>query len=128
MLKSAEQIMGESKQEVPVAQSTLLSSAKPVPMPAREGKSIAVEFGYFAPYAFVIHQGVKKDGTILRVGKTGGFSPQGRKYPAGTWSAVGKTFFLSDPLNRHVKGGKFIANLRTELTTALKRTVARKHS
>lgn len=126
-LKSSEQIMAESREMVPVATGFLRGTAF-VPLPTVSGGKVETVFGYNAAYAGAIHQGFRRPNTILRVGKTGGISPSGRTYPAGTWAAHGEPFFLKVPFDRHIKAGKYNANLRIEFKRALKETIARKHS
>jgi hypothetical protein len=91
--EEAEEIMGRSKEEfVPVDFGTLRSSGHVSP-PEIGSDGVEVKMGFggpAAPYAAMVHENP-------RAGKTGGRSPQGRKYQH--WAKVGGFKYLEIPLN-----------------------------
>jgi hypothetical protein len=96
--EEAEDIMGDSKEKfVPVDQGILSGSGHVQPAEIL-GNSVVVKMGYggpAAPYAAAVHENP-------RAGKTGGVSPQGKKYK--TWAKVGGWKYLERPINEHRQG------------------------
>jgi hypothetical protein len=90
---TAEKIMADSKDLVPVDTGTLRSSGVVLPA-AITGTTVSVTLGYggaAAPYARMVHENP-------RAGKTGGLSPSGMPYK--TWAKVGQWKFLEIPFVR----------------------------
>ena len=92
MVEWAEETMGESKEKYcPVVEGTLRGTGH-VTTPHITAATILVRLGYGGPaaeYALAVHENP-------RAGKTGGISPQGKKYRA--WSTVGQWKYLETPV------------------------------
>ncbi len=93
LYREGTRIMNRSKSEfVPVDTGNLRGSGY-VSLPEIEGSSVSVEIGYggaAAPYAAVVHENP-------RAGRTGGVSPQGKKYKH--YAQVGQWKYLEQPVN-----------------------------
>ncbi len=93
--RSAEDIMGDSKQNyVPVRDGSLRNSGH-VELPTIQGSQVSVRLGFggpAAPYALVVHENP-------RAGKTGGVSPSGYRYRK--YSQVGQWKYLETPIKNH---------------------------
>lgn len=83
----AEEIMTASKALVPVMDGVLRASGQVEP-PTVSNETVRVRLGYSAPYALPVHENP-------RSGKTGGFSPSGKRYR--NWARVGEWKFLERP-------------------------------
>ncbi len=98
LYQEAEQIMLRSKEEFCPVDTGNLKSTGHVELPEYKGKSVTVELGYGGPaaeYALEVHENP-------RAGKTGGVSPQGRRYKH--YSQVGQWKYLEQPINEAVPG------------------------
>lgn len=111
MVSEAEGVMRDSRPLVPVVTGTLRSSAT-VDAPEIRGEEISITMGYGGAakrYALKVHENP-------RAGKTGGFSPKGKRYypRAGLpvpYSTVGEWKFLEKPfLARRVRMLEAIAD------------------
>lgn len=94
----ATEIMSDSKNNYCPVDSSDLKNSGHVELPEIKGNNIIVKLGYggaAAPYALVVHENP-------RSGKTGGVSPQGKKYKR--WAKVGQWKYLETPLVNAIKG------------------------
>jgi hypothetical protein len=98
LFREAEEIMGDSKDNyVPVDFGTLRNSGF-VDLPVIQGTRVTVRAGFggpAAPYALAVHENP-------RSGKTGGVSPQGKKYQH--FAAVGQWKYLEIPFRQALRG------------------------
>ena len=113
----AEQIIALAKADyVPVMFGTLRASGHVIPSKVTAAGMGSVVIspaqaafgGPSAPYALVVHEN-------QRAGKTGGFSPQGKKYKH--WSRVGQWKYLETPAK--LLAPRILADLRTDLNRVM---------
>lgn len=90
LYRLGEEIMADAKQLAPVMDGHLRASGH-VDLPVVEGTAVVVQAGFggpAAPYALSVHENP-------RAGKTGGFSPSGKRYKK--WAKVGQWKYLETP-------------------------------
>ena len=87
-------LFNASQAEVPVDKGPLAESGQ-TPLPRIRGTLIEAVVEYTAPYALSVHENP-------RSGRTGGVSPQGRRYR--TWAQTGKWKYLEHPTMRAEPG------------------------
>ena len=94
----AEEIIGKSMSDYVPVDTGVLAGTGYVEQPAIASGSVSVSFGFGGPsakYAASVHENP-------RSGKTGGLSPQGKKYK--TWAKVGQWKYLETPLLQAADG------------------------
>lgn len=114
----AQLVLDRAKNEfVPVVTGRLRDSGRieqhAVHLPGGKSRAVVAFGGQDAPYAVAVHENP-------RAGKTGGVSPQGRKYK--TWSTVGQWKYLTHSMMSvvHTRAARVAAALNRHWRTSIK--------